>query len=351
MDNQLLFKLSPAIFVALGTLFLMVLVGWIIGKKFKYQPEIEIIRVGVLAGLALTGSILLVLVLPVAPETQDNILKIGGLLLSALVIFSSTTVIRDLAAGIAMRFFSPYRPGDYLSTDNYFGRVTEFGLIHTELQTIDRSLVTFSNAKLLSDTFKTIPASGTLVSVEVSLGYDIPHQEVEKHLLTAAEEMDLEEPFVHLLELGNFWVRYRVSGLLEEVEDLLTIRSNFRRAVLDKLHAAGVEIVSPDYLNRRDLASDQPVIPEATTAEPATSTRNDQAEEIAFQKALEVEKVEKVRQVLEELENHKQELQEKLNAADNKDNTELKNQVSRIDERIAELEKHLENLETETNSD
>lgn len=339
--------LGPAALVALSTIFLMVLVGWIIGKKFKYQGRIDVLRALGLIALGLVGLIVLVLVLPVPPETRGNILKIGGLLLTFLLLFSSTTIIRDLAAGLAMRFFSPFRPGDYLSTADHFGRVTEFGLIHTELQTIDRSLVTLANSKLLTENFKTIPADGTLVSVEVSLGYNIPHDRVEEQLLAAAESIGLEEPFVHVLELGNFAVRYRVAGLLEEVEELLTVRSDFRKAVLDKMHTADLEIVSPDYLNRRDLEPGEAVIPEVPTGGKDSSSEAGQAESVAFQKALEAQKVEEVRQVLEDLEGRRQEISEELKEAEKHRAEQLEQEKKQVTTRIEKLEAHLEELEAE----
>jgi small conductance mechanosensitive channel len=93
--------------------------------------------------------------------------------------------------------------------------------------------------------------SGTLLYVELSLGYDIPRHEIEKILLSAATETGLESPFVQIRNLGDFSVTYRISGLLTEVNRLLAKRRELRRRTMDGLHEADVEIVSPTFMNTR----------------------------------------------------------------------------------------------------
>jgi small conductance mechanosensitive channel len=85
---------------------------------------------------------------------------------------------------------------------------------------------------LISHPITTTPASGAIVSATLSLGYDVHHGLAEPLLLSAAEASGLKEPFVHLLEMGNFSFTYRVSGLLEDTGLLITAHSNLCRSVL-----------------------------------------------------------------------------------------------------------------------
>jgi small-conductance mechanosensitive channel len=96
---------------------------------------------------------------------------------------------------------------------------------------------------------KVVHSSGTIVSTQLSLGYDQHHTEIEALLVEAAQASGLEEAFVQILELGDFSVTYRVAGFLSDVKQLLSVRSRLQASVLDMLHGAGVETVSPTFMN------------------------------------------------------------------------------------------------------
>ncbi|GAA0560177.1 hypothetical protein GCM10009098_30290 [Rheinheimera aquimaris] len=66
---------------------------------------------------------------------------------------------------------------------------------------------------------------------------------------------------MHILELGNFAVTYRISGLLTEPKQLLSCRSALYGSILDTLHRQQVEIMSPSFMNQRKI-SDK-VLPKA----------------------------------------------------------------------------------------
>ena len=107
--------------------------------------------------------------------------------------------------------------------------------------------------------------------------------DVETLLLQAATNSELSDPFVQILELGNYAITYKVSGMLTEVKSLLTARSSLRRQVVNVLHDAGVEIMSPSFMNQRKIADDGKVVP----AQRATrsSTPETVAEDVVFDKA------------------------------------------------------------------
>ncbi len=237
-------------------------------------------------GLTLAGLVAVIMVLPINDATRGQLLSLLGILLSAAIALSSTTIVGNAMAGVMLRAVRNFRTGDFVRVGDHFGRISERGLFHTEIQTEDRDLTTLPNIYLVSNPVTVTPSSGTLVSATVSLGYDVPRDEVEGRLIAAGEGVGLHEPFVRILELGDFSVTYRVSGLLEDVKVLLTTRARLNAAVLDALHAAGIEIVSPNFMNTRALPPEQRVIPRPTAAaEPAGDTA---VEEVAFHKAEEV---------------------------------------------------------------
>ncbi|RNI13771.1 hypothetical protein EFE42_06545 [Methanohalophilus sp. RSK] len=105
--------------------------------------------------------------------------------------------------------------GDYIRSGDIFGRVTDKTILYTRIQSEDRDLITVPNLKLMSNPLITIRSSGTIISTNVSLAYDICRQDIETALLKAADEAGLEDSFVHVLELGDFSVTYKVGGSVE----------------------------------------------------------------------------------------------------------------------------------------
>ncbi|WP_440945550.1 mechanosensitive ion channel domain-containing protein [Methanosarcina sp. T3] len=262
------------------------------------------------------GLIFVVFSLPIASQYKESILSLLGIIAGAAVALSSTTFIANAMSGIMLRIMKPFRAGDYIESGNVFGRVTDIHILHTKVQSIDRDLVTFPNLKLVSNPLKTIRTSGTIISTRVSLGYDVPRQKIEKSLLLAAEKIGLENPFVHVLELGDFSVTYKVGGLLKDIESLITARSDFNKAVLDALHEAGVEIVSPNFMNQRILKEGTVFIPpkEPPKAEVPEKPQEKKPEEIIFDKAIEAEILGKIELVLSNLEGKEKDLKQQVSS-------------------------------------
>jgi small-conductance mechanosensitive channel len=204
-----------------------------------------------------------ILTLPIGESSRNQLLSLLGLLVTAAIALSSTTFVGNAMAGLMLRAVRNFAPGDMLRVGEHFGRVTERHLLHTEIQTEDRDLMTLPNLYLVTKPVQVVSVSGTVVAATVSLGYDIPRARIEELLLAAATRAELEEPFVQVCSLGDFSVTYRVAGFLPDVRLLLTTRSRLHAFMLDALHGGGIEIVSPNFMNQRVLAADRLFIPEA----------------------------------------------------------------------------------------
>jgi hypothetical protein len=155
-------------------------------------------------------------------------------------------------------------------------------------------------------------SSGTVISADVSLGYDVPRRKVQRALLTAAEASGLTEHFVRILELGDFSVSYRVAGILADVKQLVTVRSLLRAKVLDHLHEAGIEIVSPTFMNQRVLPPERVFIPVEDEPDDEVSSVEIFPEESIFDKADKAESLEKLRSAFASLEAKVEELEAQL---------------------------------------
>jgi small-conductance mechanosensitive channel len=265
-----------------------------------------------LVGATALGLFLILLVLPIGDARRGQLLGLIGIVLSAAIALSSTTFLGNLMAGIMMRAVRNFRMGDFIRVEQHFGRVSERGLFHTEIQTEDRELTTLPNLYLVTKPVTTIRTSGTIVSATVSLGYDVPRSRIERLLLQAAGTCELEDPFVQIVELGDFSVTYRVAGLLKEIKTLVSSRSRLRGCVLDALHEGGVEIVSPTYMSTRAVPPDRTIIPPAEKH--AAEQSAPAPEEVLFDKAEEAESLEGLqnqhKSLLKEIEEREKELED-----------------------------------------
>jgi small-conductance mechanosensitive channel len=295
-----LVKFLPMLMVLALAGGILALTDRILKRRWRDHPDLQFRFQLIMLALTFVGILAVLLALPISESTRGQLLALIGILLSAAIALSSTTFIGNIMAGIMLKAIRSIRPGDFLSVANVTGRVTEMDLLHTEIQTEDRDLVTVPNLYMVTQPMKVVRASGTIVSAEVSLGYDIPRTRASKLLREAADRAGLADSFIHVRDLGDFSVKYRIAGLLEDVKSLISVRSRLREEMLDALHGAGIEIVSPQFMNTRPLTKTESFIPPIDdTSDISTVSQED----VAFDKAEVAASVEEIRKAIEAIDN------------------------------------------------
>ena len=271
----------------------------------------------ILMVLSFAGFLAVIMALPISENTRGQLLSLIGLLLSAAIALSATTFVGNMMAGLMLRAVKSFRIGDFIRCGEHFGRVSERGLFHIEIQTEDRDLATLPNLYLVTNPVRVVQSSGTMVSCELSLGYDVPHEKISSLLVEAAKNAGLQDAYVHVTELGNFSVSYRVAGLLGEVKNLLSARSRLKEAVLDSLHSGGVEIVSPTFMNTRAFDSGSVFIPKKSRVRTKPEQKTGPApESLVFDKADEAESIEKLKDKLTALAARLKDAEKEVKAAE-----------------------------------
>jgi small conductance mechanosensitive channel len=291
-------SLLPAGAIFVGAILLIIILRLFLKKYLVTHPGQKFRQQAATLVISFIALILIIIVFPINDTLRGQLIGLIGILLTAAIALSSTTFMGNIMAGLMLRAVGNFRPGDFIRVGDHFGRVSERGLFHIEIQTEDRDLTTLPNLYLVANPVKVIRSSGTFISAEVSLGYDVPYSRVKEVLMQAAEAAELKDPFVLILKLGDFSIRYRVSGLLEEVKHTLSTRSRLREMMLDKLHEAGIEIVSPTFMNTRALGEEKVFIPEPAKLkiEVEESQKESKPEMLVFDKAEEAESIEKLRE-------------------------------------------------------
>ncbi len=289
----------PALAVVLATAVIIVAIRWIFTRRTKLDESDANFRIQLITvGAVLVGLLAVIFVLPDGTDS-DLAFSIVGLIVTGALAISSQSIIANAMAGLMLRSVSSFRPGDFIEVADRMGRVTERGLFHTEIQTSDRDLITIPNSLMVNQPVRVVRASGTIVSATASLGYDVSRHELEDLFVKAAETSGLIDPFVQVLELGDYSVNYRIAGFLEDPRSLLAARSRLRGTILDTLSEAGIEIMSPMFIARRE-ASNDPLIPD--TDDSGRRRYRKTAEDRVFDKADAAAKIEDTKSKLIETE-------------------------------------------------
>lgn len=323
---------------------------WVLNRRWQDQPDAQFRFQLIMLAMSFAGFITVVIALPVDDTLRGQLLSLIGILLSAAIALSSTTFIGNVLAGIMLKVVRSARPGDFITVSDLTGRISEMDLLHTEIQTEFRDLVTVPNLFMVTNPIKVVRASGTIISEDVSLGYDVPRNDVRQLLNEAAKEAGLTDTFVQVRQLGDFSVTYRVAGLLENVKSLISARSDLRESMLDALHHADIEIVSPNFVNTRTFEQDRRFIPRRSKK--SAAEEETVAEELAFDKADSASAIEDIKAKIEIVDTEVGVLTE---AAEPGDAQKLASLQARREELLRQLtqaeELHQQDLADDTNGD
>lgn len=344
-----LYQLLPQYLPLLVTLVIISLLvwfaNWLLLRRTSLNTERRLPRQLLFMSVLVIAVIGVILALPIDASTRSELLGLLGLVLTGMIAFSSTTFVANIMAGLMLRSVKSFFPGDFIRVAEHFGRVTERGLFHTEIQSEGRDLITLPNLFLAQNPVTVVRSTGTIVSCDLSLGYDVPHYKVKPLLVKAAEESRLANPFVHIQELGDFSVSYRVCGFYEEVKQLLSKRSELRRHILDQLHSAGIEIVSPTFMNQRRVADDERFMAPPKPAQLVDDGVPVNPERHIFDKAERAEKIQLLKNERTELTEQLKELRASLDKLEDDEKALQKELIASSEQRIEQLSRIIEMAE------
>ncbi len=303
---------------------------WLFNKQPKLKKTGTTVRQVVLYVLGFIGFIIILTSLPIKESVRGQLLNLIGIIISAAFVLSSTTLLGNALAGVMNKTSKSFKLGDFIMVDKYFGRVTNTSLFFTTIQVEDRNLVTLPNLFIASSPLKAIRESGTIISTEVSLGYDISRHIIEKELEKAASDAGLKEPFVFITKLGDFSIHYKVHGLLEDTNKYFSTRALLNAMVVDHLHAAKIEIVSPSFMNQRQV-NDQEFIPKVLKIK-EEHDESKIADDLIFDKAKQAKEIEKKQSHVDKLDERIENTKATIKKADDK------NEKEAILEKVAKME-------------
>ena len=113
--------------------------------------------------------------------------------------------------------------------------------------------------------------------------------------------------------------------------------SNLNAKVMDHLHKGGIEIVSPKFMNQRQV-NDLKFIPEVTK-ESKPSPDEKLPEELVFDKAIKADKIDNKIESLEKIDEEIKQL--KSASKDAKDKDEINSRIKTLEEQKEKLNSHI----------
>jgi len=326
--------------ILLALVILMLLNSWIFKRIKSFQSDGNIARTIIAFLLILAGALAFILALPIDKALKGHLLSFFGIVISAGIALSSTTVLGNIIAGIMNDSMKRFRNGDLIKIGDLQGRVTKKSVFYTEVQLEDSNFITIPNLYIATNPVKLTRKANSVVSTSVSLGYDVSRITIEEALKEAALATGLTNPYVYITNLGDFSVEYKIHGFLEDSSKFFSTGSLLNGKVMDTLHEKGIEIVSPAFMNQRRV-DDIQYLPKFI-AETQTSEVGSSPEELIFDEAIKSEEIEKKRDLLNDIEIKQKLLKEKLKDLKEEDEIErVKSSISRIDDIREKIEQNI----------
>lgn len=310
---------------------------WVISKIFKnidFTPSKD--RQNLYKGVVniffvLLAIVIFILSLPVSENAKSQILSLLGIVLSAGIALSSTTMLGNLIAGFMNTNANRFKSGDLIEIENIKGRITKKSFFYTEIQLPDSNFTTIPNLYLATRPLTNTRKSDTIISTEVSLGYDVSRKLISQALKDAALKTGLTKPYVYIISLGDFSIVYRISGFLEDTDNYFSTSYSLNKYVLDALHNQNIEIVSPNFINQRQIGDKEFISKHQSNPQ----TEENPNENQIFDKA----------KTFEKLESTKEKLQKELTQTENKE------EKSKIKEKMQKIENAKEKVENKINEE
>jgi small conductance mechanosensitive channel len=157
--------------------------------------------------------------------------------------------LSNLAAGVMIIMFRPFRVGQYIEAGSVAGTVQEITLFFTEMKSYDGLQVIVPNSDIWSSAIKNYSVNTTrLVDLTIGVSYDSDLRVAERILKQIAEEdprvLDDPAPFIKVRELGDSSVDF-VFRVWANSSDWWALKCDLNRAIKEGFDAEGVGIPFP----------------------------------------------------------------------------------------------------------
>jgi small-conductance mechanosensitive channel len=201
-----------------------------------------------------------VVIFPYIPGSDSAAFQGISVFLGLLFTLSSTAAVTNIVAGIIQTYTGAFRVGDLVKIGDVTGLVIEKRLLTTRVRTFKNEEASIPNGSVLNTNiinYTTLAKEdGLILHTTVTIGYDVPWQQVQDLLIKAAlatpDVLHEPRPFVLQNSLGDFSVAYQLNCYTKAAERMPRVYSAIHQQIQDKFNEANVEILSPTFSALRD---------------------------------------------------------------------------------------------------
>ncbi len=203
------------------------------------------------------------IIYPLIPGSNTEAFKGLSVLFGIVISLGSTGLVSQLMSGLVVIYSRALRVGDYVMVNGQEGVVRELGVLSTKIQTLNSKIeITIPNAVLIGNPITNLTklneTTGTLLSTQVTIGYDAPWRKVHEMLLDATKLIpDIKtdpEPKVFQRALSDFYVEYELFIHTNNPIKKLAILSELHQTIQDNFNRAGIQIMSPHFMVQPEQA-------------------------------------------------------------------------------------------------
>jgi small-conductance mechanosensitive channel len=197
----------------------------------------------------------LVVAYPYIPGSDTAAFKGLSVLIGLMITLGSTGLINQIISGLFVIYSKSVKTGDYVKIGDVEGEVLNVGSLATKLRTPRQEEITLPHSVLVgtatTNYSRLAGEDGMVITVSVTIGYDVPWRQVHALLLLGASRTPgiRQEPPPRVLqrELSDFYVQYHLLAHLEEGENRAAVLSELYAQIQDAFNEHGTQIMSPHF--------------------------------------------------------------------------------------------------------
>jgi small-conductance mechanosensitive channel len=201
-----------------------------------------------------------VMIFPYLPGSGSEGFKGVSVFVGLLISLGAASAIANLIAGIVITYMRPFKVGDRVKIADAVGDVMSKDLFVVRVRTTKNVDITIPNSLVLANHIinysSSADSAGLVLHTTVTIGYDVPWQQVEQLLLAAARKVEgilaEPEPYVLQTSLDDFFVSYELNAYTNRPNEMARLYSRLHTEIQNSFNEAGVEIMSPYYAAVRD---------------------------------------------------------------------------------------------------
>lgn len=217
------------------------------------SPSFQIIRI-------LLYAFMFTVIFPYLPGSDSQVFKGVSVFLGVLFTFGSSGSLSNVMSGLVLTYMRAFKIGDRVKIGDITGDVIEKSLLVTRIRTPKNEIISVPNSNVMSshtiNYSSDAPEKGLILHTTVTIGYDVPWQDMYKALIEAALRtqhiLKDPKPFVLQTSLEDFYVSYQINAYTREPGKQAAIYSELHQNIQDCCNEAGIEIMSPHYRAGRD---------------------------------------------------------------------------------------------------